>query len=99
MTLKLLRVLLVPAMLVLVTASPAFAASHLPPGNDGGRVDTEVGGEQVQGPAVAGEVVSAPGGTAFTGTDISVGAVLMVGLLGAGVVLLSVGRRRRSPAA
>jgi hypothetical protein len=62
-------------------------------------VDTEVGGEQVQGPAVAGEVVSAPGGTAFTGTDISVGAVLMVGLLGAGVVLLSVGRRRRSPAA
>jgi hypothetical protein len=62
----------------LVTAAPALAGSELPPPG---------------GPHVEGKVVHA-GGTAFTGANITLGALFMVALLLAGVALLLVTRRR-----
>ncbi|MEW6059129.1 MAG: hypothetical protein AB1551_03130 [Actinomycetota bacterium] len=62
----------------LLVAVPAFAGSEVPPPS---------------GPQVEGEVVRA-GGTAFTGANISLGVLLVVVLLLAGVALLAISRRR-----
>ena len=68
--------------LVLVTVAPAFAQSDIPP---------DVGGEVVTPP-----VVTPPGGTAFTGSNVDITAwmVIAAALLVLGLVFLIAGKRR-----
>jgi hypothetical protein len=63
---------------LVVTALPALAGSELPPGD---------------GPDVFGDVVTPPGGTAFTGSDVFPWLLAVAVLLVVGVVLLRVSRR------
>jgi hypothetical protein len=64
---------------LLVTASAALADSSLPGPND-----TNVGGE----------VVTPPGGTAFTGSDILLLVAVAAVVLAVGIALFVTGRRR-----
>jgi hypothetical protein len=77
---RLLAILVAALAFCAVVAAPAFAGSEIPPPG---------------GPQVKGTVVHA-GGTAFTGANISLGVLFMVGLLLAGVAMLVIGRRRAS---
>jgi hypothetical protein len=62
----------------LLVATPVLASSEVPPPS---------------GPQVEGEVVRA-GGTAFTGANISLGVLLMVSFLLAGIALFAISRRK-----
>ena len=69
----------------LLTAMPALAQSVVPPG-------TDVGPQVI---ARAPEnVVQAPGGVAFTGSEVTLWMVLAAALLVAGVTFYVLGRRR-----
>ena len=70
---------LVSAAYLLVTATSAFADSSLP-GPDG--------------PSVKGTVVTPPGGTAFTGSNIVLFATIAAALLAIGIGLVVAGKRR-----
>jgi hypothetical protein len=64
----------------LATAAPALAGSELPPPSDG--------------PGVKGTVVHPPGGTAFTGANLTVWLIALAVLVVVGATLILVGRRR-----
>jgi hypothetical protein len=68
---------------LVATAATALAQSTLPPPND---------------PEVGGTIVTPPGGTAFTGSEIGIWLVAIVALLAVGTTLIVVGRRRRATA-
>jgi hypothetical protein len=73
-------VLSTAALTVLITAGNALAETYPPTVADtGGNVGTNVGGA---------------GGTAFTGGDVSFGAIALVALLALGMTALLVARRR-----
>ena len=73
--------------LTLLTAMPALAQSVVPP---------DVGPQViVRAPDGApGDVVQAPGGVAFTGSEITLWMVLAAALLAVGVTFYVLGRRR-----
>jgi hypothetical protein len=74
--------------MTLLTAMPALAQSVVgPPQED------DVG-PQVIGRAPGGDVVQAPGGVAFTGSEITLWMVVAAVLLAGGVTLYVLGRRR-----
>lgn len=62
-------------------ATPALAQSSIP-------------GPDVRGEVLTPPIVTPPGGTAFTGTDISVWMVMMSVMFVAGAALVLAGRRR-----
>jgi LPXTG-motif cell wall-anchored protein len=75
--------------LTLLTAMPAMAQSVVGP------PDEEVGPQIiVRAPNTPGDVVQAPGGVAFTGSEITLWMVLAAALLAVGVTFYVLGRRR-----
>lgn len=70
--------------LTLLTAMPALAQSNVPEPHVGPQVI-------VRAPE---NVVQAPGGVAFTGSDVTLWMVLAAALLAVGVTFYVVGRRR-----
>ena len=76
--------------LTLLTAMPALAQSNVPDPKP------DVGPQViVRAPAGApGDVVQAPGGVAFTGSEVTVWMVLTAALLAVGVTFYLLGRRR-----
>ena len=77
--------------LTLLTAMPALAegGSNLPEPQE------DVGPQIiVQAPNTPGDVVQAPGGVAFTGSEITLWMVLAAALLAVGVAFYVLGRRR-----
>ena len=78
--------------LTLLTAMPAMAqGSNVPTPEE---VDV---GPQVIVRAPGGDVVQAPGGVAFTGSEITLWMVLAAALLAVGVAFYVLGRRRHAP--
>jgi LPXTG-motif cell wall-anchored protein len=73
--------------LTLLTAMPALAQSVVGP-------PEEDVGPQVIVRAPGGDVVQAPGGVAFTGSEITLWMVLAAALLAVGVTFFVLGRRR-----
>jgi LPXTG-motif cell wall-anchored protein len=70
----------------LLTAMPALAQSNVPPGGE------DVGPQViVRAPE---NVVQAPGGVAFTGSEVTLWMVLAAALLAVGVTFYVLGRRR-----
>jgi hypothetical protein len=69
---------------LMLTAAVAMAQSSLPTPNE---------------PNVKGEVVTPPGGTAFTGGDFAALVVAVAVLLGVGIALYTIGRRRAASTA
>jgi hypothetical protein len=68
------------AAYLVTTAATAFAQSTVPPPD---------------GPVVQGDVVTPPGGTAFTGSDTTMLLItIAVGLLALGIAFVVAGRRR-----
>jgi LPXTG-motif cell wall-anchored protein len=75
--------------LSLLTAMPALAQSVVGP------PDEDVGPQViVRAPGSPGDVVQAPGGVAFTGSEVTLWMVLAAALLAAGVTFFVLGRRR-----
>ena len=71
---------------MLLTAMPALAQSNVaPPGED-------VGPQLIV--RAPGDVVQAPGGVAFTGSEVTLWMVLAAALLAVGVTFYLLGRRR-----
>jgi LPXTG-motif cell wall-anchored protein len=82
--------LLVALSLTLLTAMPALAGSNVPP-----PAEDDVGPQViVQAPGSPGDVVQAPGGVAFTGSEVTLWMVLAAALLAVGVTFYVLGRRR-----
>jgi LPXTG-motif cell wall-anchored protein len=77
--------------LTLLTAMPAMAQ-----GSNVGTPEEDVG-PQVIVRAPGGDVVQAPGGVAFTGSEITLWMVLAAALLAVGVAFYVLGRRRHAP--
>jgi LPXTG-motif cell wall-anchored protein len=73
--------------LTLLTAMPALAQSNV------GTPEEDVG-PQVIVRAPGGDVVQAPGGVAFTGSEVTLWMVLAAALLAVGVAFYVLGRRR-----
>jgi LPXTG-motif cell wall-anchored protein len=75
--------------LTLLTAMPALAQSVVGPPEE------DVGPQViVRAPGSPGDVVQAPGGVAFTGSEVTLWMVLAAALLAAGVTFFVLGRRR-----
>jgi hypothetical protein len=80
--------------LTLLTAMPALAQSVVGP------PDEDVGPQViVRAPGSPGDVVQAPGGVAFTGSEITLWMVLAAALIAVGVTFYALGRRRARVAA
>jgi hypothetical protein len=75
--------------LSLLTAMPAMAQ-----GSNLGPPEVDDVGPQVIVRAPGGDVVQAPGGVAFTGSEITLWMVLAAAFLAVGVTLYVLGRRR-----
>jgi LPXTG-motif cell wall-anchored protein len=87
---KRFRYALVGALsLTLLTAMPALAQ-----GSNVGTPEEEHVGPQVIVRAPGGDVVQAPGGVAFTGSEITLWMVLAAALLAVGITFYVLGRRR-----
>ena len=80
--------LLAALSLTLLTAMPALAQSSVV----GEPVESDVGPQVIV--RAPGDVVQAPGGVAFTGSEITLWMVLATALLAVGVAFYVLGRRR-----